>query len=405
MSPPSRPKGEYRSAQHEGTPVSRLRWGLVGGGEGAFIGAVHRIAARLDDRYQLLAAAPSSDPSRAQRSGAAWHLAPDRVYADFRQMARAEAARPDGIDVVSIVTPNHLHHPVACAFLDAGIHVLCDKPLTRTLAEAEDLVLRTQASGRLLGVTYTYTGYPMVREARALVQAGALGDLRVVQVEYAQDWLASPLEASGQKQAAWRTDPAQAGEGGCVADIGSHAYHLAGFVTGLAATELSAELSRFVPGRAVDDDAQVRLRYANGARGQLWASQVASGCLNGLALRVFGSLGGLSWCQENPELLTVTRLGEAPRQLRRGGPGLGLGLGVHAGQASRLPGGHPEGYLEAFAQLYRDMADQVQAWRSGQPAPAAAALLPDVAAGAAGLRFVDAALRSSRANGAWVGLG
>ena len=250
MSPPGRPKGEYRSAQHEGAPVSRLRWGLVGGGEGAFIGAVHRIAARLDDRYQLLAAAPSSDPSRAQRSGAAWHLAPDRVYADFRQMARAEAARPDGIEAVSIVTPNHLHHPVACAFLDAGIHVLCDKPLTRTLAEAEDLVLRTQASGRLLGVTYTYTGYPMVREARALVQAGALGDLRVVQVEYAQDWLAGPLEASGQKQAAWRTDPAQAGEGGCVADIGSHAYHLAGFVTGLAATELSAELSRFVPGRA-----------------------------------------------------------------------------------------------------------------------------------------------------------
>ena len=381
--------------------MSRLRWGLVGGGEGAFIGAVHRIAARLDDRFELLAAAPSSDPARAQRSGAAQRLAPDRVYADFRQMARAEAARPDGIEVVSIVTPNHLHHPAACAFLDAGIHVVCDKPLTRTLAEADDLVQRTRASGRLFGVTYTYTGYPMVREARALVQAGALGELRVVQVEYAQDWLASPLEASGQKQAAWRTDPAQAGEGGCVADIGSHAYHLAGFVTGLAATELAAELSHFVPGRAVDDDAQVRLRYANGARGQLWASQVASGCLNGLALRVFGSQGGLSWCQEQPECLTLSRLGEAPRLLRRGGPG----LGPDAGHASRLPGGHPEGYLEAFAQLYRDMADQVEAWRGGQAAPAAARLLPDVADGAAGLRFVDAALRSSRANGAWVALG
>jgi predicted dehydrogenase len=380
--------------------TARIRLGMVGGGEGAFIGAVHRMAARLDDRYTLAAAAPSSDPERARLSGAAMHLDPGRVYADYRAMARSEAARPDGIEVVAIVTPNHLHHDVACAFLDAGIHVLCDKPLTRDLAEADDLVARTRASDRLFGVTYTYTGYPMVREARTLVRAGALGDVRVVQVEYAQDWLAAPLEASGQKQAAWRTDPGRAGEGGCVGDIGTHAYHLAGFVTGLQATELSAELTHFVPGRAVDDDAQVRLRYANGARGLLWASQVATGCTNALALRVFGSEGGLAWRQESPETLTVTRRGEQPRTLRRGG----VSVGEAAIHATRVPGGHPEGYLEAFAQLYRDMADQVQARRDGHAPPPLSLQLPDVVDGARGMQFIDAALRSSRSNAAWVTL-
>jgi predicted dehydrogenase len=380
--------------------TARIRLGMVGGGEGAFIGAVHRMAARLDDRYTLTAAAPSSDPERARASGAAMHLDPERVYTDYRAMARAEAARPDGVEVVAIVTPNHLHHDVACAFLDAGIHVLCDKPLTRDLAEADELVARTRASGRLFGVTYTYTGYPMVREARELVRAGALGDVRVVQVEYAQDWLAAPLETSGQKQAAWRTDPSRAGEGGCVGDIGTHAYHLAGFVTGMQATELSAELTHFVPGRAVDDDAQVRLRYANGARGLLWASQVATGCTNALALRVFGSEGGLTWRQETPETLTVTRLGEQPRTLQRGGAGVG-NAAIHA---TRVPGGHPEGYLEAFAQLYRDMADQVQARRGGHVPPPLSLQLPDVVDGARGMQFVDATLRSSRNNAAWVTL-
>ncbi len=378
----------------------RIRLGMVGGGEGAFIGAVHRTAARLDDRYTLVAAAPSSDPERARASGQAMHLAPERVYADYRAMARAEAARADGIEVVAIVTPNHLHHDVACAFLDAGIDVLCDKPLTRDLAEADALVARTRASGRLFGVTYTYSGYPMVREARALVASGALGEVRVIQVEYAQDWLAAPLEATGQKQAAWRTDPARSGEGGCIGDIGTHAYHLAGYVTGLQATEISAELTRFVAGRLVDDDAQLRLRYANGARGLLWASQVACGCSNGLALRVFGSKGGLAWQQENPETLTFTALGEPPRTLRRGGPG----LGAAATHATRVPGGHPEGYLEAFAQLYRDFADQVQARRNGQTPPPLALQLPDVVDGARGMQFIDAALRSSRNNAAWVAL-
>ena len=228
----------------------------MGGGEGAFIGAVHRIAARLDDRYVLVAGALSSDADRAQRSGAALRLSPERCYSDYRAMAQAEAARLEGIEAVAIVTPNHMHHDVAVAFLDAGIHVICDKPLTCTLAEADALVARTRASGRLFGVTYTYTGYPMVRQARQLVQQGALGDIRVVQVKYARDWLATPLEHTAQKQAAWRNDPALSGEGGAIGDIGTHAFHLAGFVTGLQPTEISAELTRFVPGRRVDDDAR-----------------------------------------------------------------------------------------------------------------------------------------------------
>lgn len=377
----------------------RIRWGMVGGGQGAFIGGVHRIAARLDDCYELMAAAPSSDPQRARDSGVELRLDPGRVYLDYREMARAEAARADGIEVVSIVTPNHLHHDVACAFLDAGIHVICDKPLTATLAQADDLVARALSSGLLFGVTYTYSGYPMVRHARELARGGALGDIRVVQVEYAQDWLAEPIESAGHKQAAWRTDPSRSGPGGCIADIGTHAMHLASFVTGLRPVAVSAELSCFVPGRAVDDDAQVRLRFDNGARGMLWASQVATGCQNALALRVFGTRASLSFQQECPDELWFTPLGEPPRRLRRGGPA----LGAAAAHASRIPGGHPEGYLEAFAQLYRDMADQIEGRRCGSTEPQAL-LLPGVIDGARGMQFVDAAVRSSRLDGAWIHL-
>ncbi len=380
--------------------MNRIRLAMVGGGEGAFIGAVHRMAARLDDRYTLVAAAPSSDPERARRSGAALGLAPERVYADYREMARAESQRPDGAELVAIVTPNHLHHDVACACLDAGLHVMCDKPLTRTLAEAEALVERTRASGRLFGVTYTYCGYPMVRQAREMVAAGDLGEIRLVQVEYLQDWLATPLEASGNKQAAWRTDPALSGEAGCLGDIGTHAFQLARFVTGLAVNEISAELRTFVPGRRVDDDVQVRLRFANGARGSLWASQVATGHANALAIRVYGSAASLAWQQETPETLAFTRLSEPPQTLRRGG----AGAGAAAAAATRVPGGHPEGYLEAFAQLYRELADQIEAVSEGQPLPPHAWALPDVAQGAEGLRFVDASLRSHRSGGAWTAL-
>ena len=379
---------------------ARIRWGMVGGGQGAFIGGVHRMAARLDDCYTLLAAAPSSDPERARASGVELRLDPERVYADYREMARAEAARPDGIEMVSVVTPNHLHHAVACAFLDAGIHVLCDKPLVRTLAEADALVARVRDRGRLFGVTFTYSGYPMVRHARELVRSGALGEIRIVQVEYAQDWLAEPIEEGGHKQASWRTDPERSGEGGCISDIGTHAFHLAGFVTGLEVTEVSAELMRFVPGRRVDDDAHVRLRFANGARGTLWTSQVATGCHNALALRVFGTTGSLSFRQESPDELWFTPAGELARRLTRGGPMLGMA----AAHATRIPAGHPEGYLEAFAQLYRDMAGQVEACRAGAPVQPHAALLPDVVDGARSIQFVDAALRSSRESGVWVGL-
>lgn len=378
----------------------RIRWGMVGGGQGAFIGGVHRMAARIDDRYALVAAAPSSDAARARASGSELRLDPSRVYSDYRQMARAEAARPDGIEVVSIVTPNHLHHDVACAFLDAGIHVMCDKPLTRTLAEADSLVERARASGRLFGVTFTYSGYPMVRHAREMVRQGKLGDIRIVQVEYAQDWLAQPIEEAGQKQAEWRTDPQRSGEGGCIGDIGTHAFHLASFVTGLEVTEVSAELTRFVEGRRVDDDAQVRLRFANGARGLLWASQVATGAQNGLALRVYGTTGSILFRQETPDELWYSPFGEPTQRLTRGGPALSQA----AAFATRVPSGHPEGYLEAFAQLYRDMADQIDAHRNGTSADPLGALLPDVIAGARGIQFVDASLRSSREACAWVRL-
>jgi predicted dehydrogenase len=283
--------------------MARIRLGMVGGGQGAFIGAVHRMAARLDDRFELVAMAPSSDPQRAMQSGAELGLDPSRVYADFYEMARKEKARTDGVEVVAIVTPNHLHYAVACAFLDAGVHVMCDKPLTRTLDEAQDLLMRVRNSGLLFGVTYTYSGYPMVRQAREMVAQGALGDIRVVQVEYAQDWLTADIESSGQKQAMWRTDPELAGKGGCIGDIGTHAFHLACFMTGLAVTQLSAELHTFVPGRRVDDDAQIGLRFENGARGHLWASQVATGMQNALSIRVFGSKGALSFRQEMPEEL------------------------------------------------------------------------------------------------------
>lgn len=255
----------------------RLRLGMVGGGEGAFIGGVHRLAARLDDEYELVAAAPSSDPARALRSGLDLRLAPERIYTDFREMARAEAAREDGIDVVAIVVPNHLHFAVAQAFLEAGLHVICDKPLTTNRADGERLFALAQANNCLFALTHNYSGYPLVRAAREMVASGALGDLRVVQVEYAQAWLAQPLEDTGHRQAGWRTDPALAGPAGCLGDIGSHAAHLAEFVTGASPSEISAELVTFVPGRRVDDHVQVQLRYASGARGQLWASQVACG--------------------------------------------------------------------------------------------------------------------------------
>lgn len=381
-------------------PTGRIRLGMVGGGEGAFIGAVHRIAARLDDRYEFVAGALSATPEKARRSGEALGLAADRIYDDFAKMAKREAAREDGIEAVAIVTPNHVHAAAATAFLKAGIHVICDKPLTTTLKDALKLKAHADESGRVFMVTHNYSGYPMVRQARAMVAAGEIGEIRVVQVEYAQDWLTEKLEDSGQKQADWRVDPARSGAGGCVGDIGTHAHHLAGFVTGLELKELCAELTTFVPGRRLDDNVQILLRYGNGARGMLWASQVAPGNENGLKLRVYGSKGGLEWRQEHPNQLVFSPLGKPVQILSRG---MGYVDGA-ASRVTRIPSGHPEGYLEAFATLYSEAAEAIQAARTGKKLDKAV-MFPGVDDGVAGVAFIEAAVKSSAKGAAWVKLG
>jgi len=375
----------------------RIRLGMVGGGEGAFIGAVHRIAARLDDHYELVAGALSASADKAMRSAEAIGLAADRSYPDFQTMARMEAARPDGIEAVAIVTPNHMHVPVAEAFLAAGIHVICDKPLTTTLDQALRLRDAVRESGLIFAVTYNYSGHPLVRHARAMVASGELGAIRVVQVEYPQEWLAGPLEATGQKQADWRTDPGRSGAGGCVGDIGTHAYQLAHFVSGMKPAQILAELTTFVPGRRLDDNVQILLRYANGARGALWASQVAPGQDNGLRLRVFGETGALQWRQEEPNTLIWSPLGEAPRLIGRGT----AAMNASGQRVSRIPAGHPEGYLEAFATIYAEVAAAIVARRTGV-AVDPAVMFPDIEDGVAGVALVDAAVRSSAAGGVWV---
>jgi predicted dehydrogenase len=376
----------------------RIRLGMVGGGEGAFIGAVHRYAARLDDRFELVAGALSSRADASQRSGRALGLDPGRIYDDYTAMARAESARPDGIEAVSIVTPNHVHAPVARAFLEAGIHVICDKPVTIDSGDARMLQALANERGLLFAVTHNYSAYPMVRHARQMVRDGLLGELRVVQVEYAQDWLAEPLEQSGQKQAAWRTDPARAG-GGAIGDIGSHAWQLADTIVGVPLEALAAELSSFVPGRAVDDNAHVMLRYAGGARGMLWASQVAPGHANGLRIRVYGSRGGIAWDQQQPNVLHWTPLGEPTRIIERGSGA----MNAAAARMSRIPAGHPEGYLEAFAGLYSEVAEHLLARRNGVE-PAAGSYFPTIADGLRGVLFIETVQASSRSGGCWLPL-
>ncbi len=376
---------------------ARIRLGMVGGGKDAFIGAVHRIAARIDDQFDLVAGALSSTPERARESGRLLGLAADRSYDDFASMAECEAARADGIEAVAIVTPNHMHAPAAKLFLESGIHVICDKPLTATLEEARALAEVARRSEALFILTHNYTGYPMVRQARAMVRDGDLGDIRLVQVEYAQDWLTEPLEASGNKQAEWRVDPSKSGAGGSTGDIGTHAFNLASFVSGLTLDELSADLQRFVPGRRLDDNAHVLLRFQGGARGMLWASQVAPGNQNTLRLRVYGSKGGLEWAQEDPNYLWFTPLGESKRLISRGA----AGAGPDAARVSRTPGGHPEGYLEGFATIYAEAARAILARRDGKPVPPDV-VFPTIEDGVAGVAFVEACVRSSDRNSAWV---
>lgn len=376
----------------------RLRLGMVGGGRGAFIGAVHRIAARLDDRWELVAGALSSDPERARLSGEDLLLKPDRIYEDFNEMARRERRLKDGIDAVAIVTPNHAHAAAARAFLKAGIHVICDKPLTTTRREADQLARLAHESGLIFAVTHNYTGYPLVRQARAMVKGGELGAVRVVQVEYAQDWLSTRLEETGNKQAEWRTDPARSGPVGAVGDIGTHAFNLAEFIAGDQVTTLAAELHTFVQGRKLDDNAHMMLRFASGARGTLWCSQVAAGQENGLRIRVYGEKAGLEWHQENPNVLIFSPLGEPPRLIRRNG----AGSNEVSQAASRIPSGHPEGYLEGFAQLYSDIAELISARLEGREPHPFALQVPTVELGVRGVRFIEAAVRSSKKGAAWV---
>jgi predicted dehydrogenase len=387
---------EGRGHQSE---VNRIRLGMVGGGEGAFIGAVHRIAARLDDHYTLVAGAMSASPDKARRSGLALGLDPQRIYDNHDDMARREARLSDGIEAVSIVTPNHMHARVATAFLKTGVHVICDKPLTSTLEDAVALAKLADESGLIFAVTHNYTGYPLVRHAREMVRAGELGEIRVVQVEYPQDWLTEYLEDTGQKQAAWRTDPAQSGAGGCIGDIGTHAMNLVDFVTGLSVTELCAELTTFVPRRKLDDDAQILLRFANGARGMLWSSQVAPGNENALRLRVYGSKGGIDWRQEDPNQLIWAPFGKPKQIVTRGS----TAAGPAAARVTRIPPGHPEGYLEGFANLYAEIARAIRQKQSGVEQDRDI-LFPTVHDGVRGLAFIDAAVRSSSAGGVWASL-
>lgn len=376
--------------------VERIRLGMVGGGNDAFIGGVHRIAARIDGRFELVAGALSATPEKAQASGAALGLAADRTYDDYKQMAIREARLKNGIEAVSIVTPNHVHYAAAREFLKRGIHVICDKPLTSTLAEAKKLVKAAESSDALFVLTHNYTGFPMIRQAREMIARGDLGDIRVVQAEYPQDWMTEEVQ---NKQAEWRTDPARSGAGGSIGDIGVHAYNLACFVTGLELESLSADMQNFVAGRRVDDNAHVMLRWKGGARGMLWCSQVSPGNENGLKLRVYGTKGGLEFSQEDPNYLWYTPFGEPKRLITRGG----AGSGAAAARVSRIPAGHPEGYLEGFATIYNEAAEAIIARRAGKPVPDDV-IFPTVQDGLKGVEFIDACVRSSGRNAAWIDL-
>jgi len=368
----------------------RLRLGMVGGGDGAYIGGIHRFAARLDNHFELVAGAFDVDAARGHRFAAANYIPADRSYADYKTMVETERNRTDKIDVVAICTPNHTHYPIAKAFIEAGFDVICEKPMTTTLEDAIALHELATSSGRFVGVTYTYSGYPMVHEARLRVAAGDIGKVRVIQVEYPLEWMATAIEQQGNQQAAWRTDPKKNGRGGSIGDIGTHAYHLAGFVTGLKLESLSADLATFVEGRSLDDNAHVMLRYEGGARGLLWSSQVAIGNSNGIRLRVFGDKGSLMWFQEQPNELQYTELFGLPVTIKRGRDD----MGQDTKSRSRTPPGHPEGYIEAFANLYSGFAEAIMARNDGRSPGASASALPTSYDGLKGVAFVDAVVDS-----------
>ncbi len=377
-----------------------LTYGMVGGGEGSFIGGVHRKAIALDGLALIQAGCFSRDPAITRFTGEALGVADDRLYADATEMAKKEAARSDGIDFVVIVTPNASHYSIARTFLQAGINVVCDKPLCFEIAEAEELIALAKAKDLLFCVTYTYTGYPAVKQARAMVASGELGDIRFINAEYAQEWLATPLEASGQRQAAWRTDPAQTGKSNCVGDIGSHVENLVHYISGLKISRLCARLDIFLPGRVLDDNASIMVEYEGGAKGLYWSSQIAIGSDNALRIRVYGSKGSLEWAQENPNYLKVAMLGKPGEVWSRGRDP----FVAHAQGFSRIPSGHPEGYFEAFANVYAAFCRTLLARVEKRPIAAEEMDFQTVANGLEGVTFISKCVESSRKGSVWVHL-
>ena len=375
----------------------KIRIGMVGGGKDAFIGGVHRIALRLDGYYELVAGSFSSNFDNSKETGKSLGLAEDRIYETYQEMAEKESARSDSIDVVSIVTPNHLHVPIAKIFADKGIHVICDKPLALSSEEAIDLKNIVENKKIIFALTHNYTGYPMVRHARSLIQKGDLGSIRVVQAEYPQDWLTTKAEDSGLKQAEWRTDPKRSGNGGCIGDIGTHAFNLIRFITGLKVEELSADIHTFVKGRLDDDNAQIMLRFEGGAKGAIWSSQVAVGNENNLKIRVFGENGGLEWRQEDPNYLHFTKFGHPTQRFTRGSGS----ASEEANNITRIPAGHPEGYLEGFANIYSDVSKKLFALINKQKYDPSNDCYPTIYDGVEGMKFIETVLESSNNNCKW----
>ena len=379
--------------------MEKIKLGMVGGGEGAFIGEVHRIAARMDERFHLCAGALCSDPERSLKSALDLGLPEDRSYSDYKEMAISESQRDDGINFVSIVTPNHLHHPIAKAFLEVGINVICDKPMTMNSEEAQELIDISESSDLIFAVTYNYSGYPLIREAREIIKKGELGSIRIIKVEYIQDWLTEPIENTGQKQASWRVDPKKSGIGGSIGDIGTHAFHLAHFVTQQLPNKISADLSCFVEGRELDDNAHILMRYESGAKGMIWSSQVAPGNENNLKIQIYGEKGGLIWQQENPNELILNLLNQPSRRLTRGSSF----VGDQSARLTRIPAGHPEGYLEGFANIYREVADEFSAKISGKPI-SKDILYPTSKEGLYGVSFIETAIESNSKDSVWTDL-
>ena len=376
----------------------RMRIGMVGGGKDAFIGGVHRIALRLDGNYELVAGSFSSNFDNSKETGKDLGLAEDRIYETYQEMAEKESARSDGIHVVAIVTPNHLHVPIAKIFAEKGIHIICDKPLALSSEEAIELKNIVENNKTIFALTHNYTGYPMVRHARSLIQKSDLGSIRVVQAEYPQDWLTTKAEDSGLKQAEWRTDPKRSGNGGCIGDIGTHAFNLIRFITGLDVDELSADIHTFVKGRLLDDNAQIMLRFKGGAKGAIWSSQVAVGNENNLKIRVFGENAGLEWRQEDPNYLYYTKFGHPTQKITRGSGS----ASEEANNVTRIPPGHPEGYLEGFANIYSDVYKRLFAQTNKQNYDQSNDCYPTIYDGVEGMRFIETVLESNNNNSKWI---